>query len=240
MRSLFCRKESKLNWSLFFLPDIDECSAVISNNCDVNAACTNTAGSFSCKCKRGYSGNGTNCKSKCMCLRMINAKSFGCNLKNNYSLGSCLMHMCIWHWKVLSWKYNGSLHRKGLFCFLQTWMNVLIHQRTTVTPLPVVQTPMETLLVLVTLVTKEMVLTARVSVGQWLWKGRRMFPLADIKKWLYKRRAAFQYLQQWECLLTMDGKVQSRKSTQIWGSCCFFKSLFSLSTDQKEDILTRL
>ena len=175
MRSLFCRKESKLNWSLFFLPDIDECSAVISNNCDVNAACTNTAGSFSCKCKRGYSGNGTNCKSKCMCLRMIKAKSFGCNLKNNYSLGSCLMHMCIWHWKVLSWKYNGSLHRKGLFCFLQTWMNVLIHQRTTVTPLPVVQTPMETLLVLVTLVTKEMVLTARVSVGQWLWKGRRMF-----------------------------------------------------------------
>ena len=38
--------------------DIDEC---LGNPCDRNAICSNTAGSFSCTCKNGYSGNGTAC-----------------------------------------------------------------------------------------------------------------------------------------------------------------------------------
>ena len=29
--------------------------------CDVNAECNNTEGSFFCKCKAGYVGNGQNC-----------------------------------------------------------------------------------------------------------------------------------------------------------------------------------
>jgi formylglycine-generating enzyme required for sulfatase activity len=40
--------------------DIDECAKGTSN-CDVNATCANTAGSFTCTCKSGYSGNGTTC-----------------------------------------------------------------------------------------------------------------------------------------------------------------------------------
>lgn len=40
--------------------DINECSRGTSG-CDPNAACTNTAGGFSCACYQGYSGDGTSC-----------------------------------------------------------------------------------------------------------------------------------------------------------------------------------
>ena len=45
------------------LTDVDECVLGV-HNCDVNANCTNTVGSFNCSCNMGYSGNGVNC-SKC-------------------------------------------------------------------------------------------------------------------------------------------------------------------------------
>ena len=41
--------------------DIDEC-ALHADNCDPNASCTNTAGSFLCVCKAGFSGDGTTCQ----------------------------------------------------------------------------------------------------------------------------------------------------------------------------------
>jgi len=40
--------------------DIDEC-LLNTDNCDANATCTNTTGSFSCACNMGYSGNGVTC-----------------------------------------------------------------------------------------------------------------------------------------------------------------------------------
>ena len=45
---------------LLFLEDIDECD-VRSDDCDVQANCSNTNGSFTCKCNLGYSGNGVTC-----------------------------------------------------------------------------------------------------------------------------------------------------------------------------------
>jgi hypothetical protein len=39
--------------------DIDECFG--ENNCDVNALCTNTQGSYTCACKEGFSGDGFTC-----------------------------------------------------------------------------------------------------------------------------------------------------------------------------------
>ena len=41
--------------------DIDECSG--SNNCATGgtSTCTNTAGSYTCACNTGYSGNGVTC-----------------------------------------------------------------------------------------------------------------------------------------------------------------------------------
>lgn len=40
--------------------DIDEC-ARDSDNCDLNANCVNTQGSFECVCREGYEGNGRMC-----------------------------------------------------------------------------------------------------------------------------------------------------------------------------------
>ena len=44
--------------------DIDECADVTLNNCDTDATCTNTEGSYQCVCNDGYSGNGTVCEGK--------------------------------------------------------------------------------------------------------------------------------------------------------------------------------
>ena len=40
--------------------DDDECLAG-TDNCDSNAQCTNTVGSFICACNTGYSGDGVSC-----------------------------------------------------------------------------------------------------------------------------------------------------------------------------------
>ena len=41
--------------------DVDECSSPYLP-CDSNAICTDTIGSFTCHCKPGFTGNGTNCE----------------------------------------------------------------------------------------------------------------------------------------------------------------------------------
>ena len=35
-----------------------------TDNCDDNATCTDTIGSFNCTCSRGYDGDGVNCSSE--------------------------------------------------------------------------------------------------------------------------------------------------------------------------------
>ena len=40
--------------------DVDECAAG-TDDCDTNADCTNTPGSFTCRCQQGYVGNGKQC-----------------------------------------------------------------------------------------------------------------------------------------------------------------------------------
>ena len=42
---------------------MDECSQN-TDNCDTNAICSNTPGSFVCQCEEGFSGDGISCSSK--------------------------------------------------------------------------------------------------------------------------------------------------------------------------------
>ena len=44
----------------FVVSDIDECEDG-THNCDVNAVCINTLGSYNCTCKDGFYGDGINC-----------------------------------------------------------------------------------------------------------------------------------------------------------------------------------
>lgn len=44
----------------YFFADIEECEDQ-THNCDINAHCDNTDGSFSCTCFQGYSGDGVIC-----------------------------------------------------------------------------------------------------------------------------------------------------------------------------------
>lgn len=44
-----------------FTTDADECASPEKNDCDPNALCTNTEGSYVCRCLKGYSGDGRNC-----------------------------------------------------------------------------------------------------------------------------------------------------------------------------------
>ena len=61
----------------FFFSDLDECASE-SPACDINAACLNTVGSFSCACNAGYIGDGMNC-------RGIQILDHGSMLQHRYS-----------------------------------------------------------------------------------------------------------------------------------------------------------
>ena len=43
------------------LSDIDECASADANKCDANAMCTNTEGSYVCRCVKGFQGDGYMC-----------------------------------------------------------------------------------------------------------------------------------------------------------------------------------
>ena len=41
----------------YILPDIDECLRSDTNNCDENAQCLDTRGSYTCQCNEGFQMN---------------------------------------------------------------------------------------------------------------------------------------------------------------------------------------
>ena len=46
------------------ISDVDECQNDTLNNCNVNADCFDTEGSFNCTCRAGYTGTGIQCQGK--------------------------------------------------------------------------------------------------------------------------------------------------------------------------------
>lgn len=67
-----------------FLSDINEC---FDNVCDPFADCTNNEGSYTCKCKEGYSGNGKECTKGMQASRLIRCKK---DIEGRSSLPSLL------------------------------------------------------------------------------------------------------------------------------------------------------
>ena len=57
--SLKCKKKVFSFIHIQITLDINECAG--TNDCDENAFCTNTEGSYTCSCKSGYAGNGQSC-----------------------------------------------------------------------------------------------------------------------------------------------------------------------------------
>jgi len=68
-----------MSFILYALPvmlihsDVNECAPPESHNCDINAMCLNTIGTFTCMCNRGYSGVGTSgtCVGKTLLLTTL-------------------------------------------------------------------------------------------------------------------------------------------------------------------------
>ena len=57
--------------SISKLSDINECDRYL-DNCDINAECSNTVGSYNCTCNMGYTGTGiiSDCsKSNFSCIK---------------------------------------------------------------------------------------------------------------------------------------------------------------------------
>lgn len=52
-----------LSFPLFSPADEDECAAE-DHNCNPNADCVNTPGSYRCTCKEGFNGDGFSCSGK--------------------------------------------------------------------------------------------------------------------------------------------------------------------------------
>ena len=65
---LFCEISSlRCKWqsaSFIFITDADECTAPEANDCHSSALCTNTEGSYVCRCFRGYAGDGRVCSGR--------------------------------------------------------------------------------------------------------------------------------------------------------------------------------
>ena len=54
---------NKSKHSIYYFAEINECETG-KHDCDSNAFCNNTEGSYICTCKPGYTGNGVNCTGK--------------------------------------------------------------------------------------------------------------------------------------------------------------------------------
>ncbi|XP_014282328.1 multiple epidermal growth factor-like domains protein 8 [Halyomorpha halys] len=70
-------------WSYDECPDVDECQQRL-HDCHENAKCTNTHGSYSCQCKRGFIGDGKKscvktCYNKCVHGYCLGAPQYTCH-----------------------------------------------------------------------------------------------------------------------------------------------------------------
>ena len=98
----------------------DECKLGM-DDCDVNAECTDTFGTYTCKCKDGWTGDGFNCTSESMI-----------RLETKMGKSSFVAHFCRFNHKIKTslrpwwhWEYFCNLgYRYALFYYYYLW-NIL-------------------------------------------------------------------------------------------------------------------
>ncbi|XP_067001504.2 multiple epidermal growth factor-like domains protein 8 [Anabrus simplex] len=84
---------SDASWAYAECPDVDECNLEL-DNCHEFAECTNTRGSFSCQCKRGYSGDGIHtcaktCYHDCVHGWCVGAPVYACKCEIGWTGDDC-------------------------------------------------------------------------------------------------------------------------------------------------------
>jgi len=65
------------------LIDIDECVSPETNECDSNAVCNNTEGSYTCRCQNGYEGDGKSCAGNVVVVIFSNEFHWRCQTFGN-------------------------------------------------------------------------------------------------------------------------------------------------------------
>merc|ERR1712192_20433 len=74
--------------------DVNECKSGV-HNCDINANCTNTNGSFTCTCNVGYSGDGSNCQAiRCNAPDRPPPNGIIIDRGVDYTIGNYIRHKC--------------------------------------------------------------------------------------------------------------------------------------------------
>ena len=92
--------------------DVDECDDGY-HNCHSEATCTNTVGSFTCSCKKGYTGDGILCEGNEI-LKYLSTMQVNVNLTECYPKPNCYLCLII--------KTNKSL---ASTCFLGAYLRRL-------------------------------------------------------------------------------------------------------------------
>ena len=87
--------KARQNYRFHSLIDIDECANATTNDCDSNAMCTNTVGSFTCTCNQGYTGNGTTCEGKNIveCAKSHTKELYTYLVSNDNNWAICIEHV---------------------------------------------------------------------------------------------------------------------------------------------------
>ncbi|KAF7989739.1 hypothetical protein HCN44_008413 [Aphidius gifuensis] len=83
----------KSGWAYAQCPDVDECDLGL-HDCHLNAICTNTHGSYSCQCKRGFNGDGKDnctktCYEKCINGYCSEAPDYKCQCNLGWTGSDC-------------------------------------------------------------------------------------------------------------------------------------------------------
>ena len=103
----FCHPSVSNKVRVDFSPllDVNEC-ATYAHNCDANALCSNTEGSYNCTCSPGYIGNGTSCTGKL---------SWSMHLKKNNIFNPFIYYYYYYYYYFLMIFYAFSPGRKYIF-----------------------------------------------------------------------------------------------------------------------------